>query len=698
VYASAALADHGRLEGTIRSAEDGEPLPGANVVVLNTVLGDAADRSGFFVVEDIPPGAHRIKVSRIGYSTEIVDVVIREDEVTSVQVRLPETSIPISEVVISAGKAEQTLAETPGSVSVVGRDFLEEKAATSLEQVLPSVSGVDLRFGQVSIRGSTGFNRGAGSRVLLLVDGFPAITGDTGGINWDQVPLWEIDRVEIVKGASSALYGSNAFGGVINVITRAPSSRSWARVAVHAGWYGRPHFTEWRWTDELQTFGGFDGVYSRQLGRMRLLLSLGQRQSRGYRQNNHERRLRSAARIEIDHSPRLKSEIFASAGRMKYGYFQEWWSQGQALHVRPDGRGDRVVSDKLNLAAKVTWAQSKDVALVVRPSWYRTEWDDYFHDGDHFSNADRLGLETRLHWNPGARHLLISGVEEGASLLKSSLFGDQRAYRLGAYVQDEIRLSDAFRVTAGIRWDGHRVRGGREERQWSPKLAAVWRVGQDRSLRVSASRGFRAPSLAERYTESTVGGIRVLPNPDLRAESVWSGELGILQALGRRGTFSMAVFENRYEDLIQAGGDLSEIRFTNTHRARVRGVDVETTVRLPAGVSCRLGYCYQDHENRDTGEDLMYRPAHSLWSSLDLRRGALGVGADFQYQSQVDSVAAYPQDERVPLYMVNLRSSVSVRGMTVTFRVDNVLQYHFTPIERNVAPIRSYTIGMMGGL
>ncbi len=688
----------GRLEGTVRSYEDGQPLPGANVVLLETVLGAAADKNGFFFLDDVPAGRYRLKITRIGYAPGTDDVVIRAGETSTVNAILRETTIPMSEVVVSAGKVEQVLAETPGSVSVLDAGALERRAAASLESVLPLVSGVDMRFGQIGIRGSTGFNRGAGSRVLMLVDGFPAVTGDTGGINWDLLPLWEIDRVEIMKGAGSALYGSNALGGVINVITRAPSRRPWTRVALHAGWFSEPFYPEWRWTSRRQGFSGADAVHSRQVGRTRILLSLGERQSEGYRQNNEERRLRSMGRIETDLTPRLKAEVFYSAGRMTYGYFQEWWSQSRALHVRPEARGDRVRSDKMNLAGKMSWAPSERTVLVVKPAWYRTRWKDFFHDGDQFSNADRLDLETRLHASLGERHMLVSGVEQGLGILESSLFGDRRSTTLGGFAQDEIRIAPGLRATAGLRWDGYWIRDGLREDRWSPKLAALWQPAPTWSLRMSLSRGFRAPSLAERFTRATVGGITIEPNPELHAESVWSGEVGMLTAVGRSGTLSAAFFENRYDNLIQAEGDLDEFRFVNTERVRVRGLDVDLELRLRAGLSGRLAYCLQDAVDRETGGRLPYRPRHSLAAFLDFQTHGMGLGGDFRYESKVDSVVAYPEDERVPLYLVNVRSSLNMGGATLSFVVDNLLQYHFLPIERNLAPIRSYTLTLMADL
>src|SRR5205823_11442507 len=119
--------------------------------------------------------------------------------------------------------------ESATSVAVMNDTDLARRAVATVDEAVNRAPGVLLLNGQVNIRGSSGFVEGLGSRVLLLVDGVPANQGDRGGIDWDMVPLVDVERVEVVKGAGSSLYGSAAFGGVVNLITH----------DVPVGWHGR---------------------------------------------------------------------------------------------------------------------------------------------------------------------------------------------------------------------------------------------------------------------------------------------------------------------------------------------------------------------------------------------------------------------------------------------------------------------------
>jgi iron complex outermembrane receptor protein len=122
-------------------------------------------------------------------------------------------------------------------------DAIRMRSVTSLDQALENAAGFGVIDGQIDLRGSTGFNWAAGSRVLMMVDGHPLINGDTGGINWDVVPVEEVEKVEIVKGAGSALYGSNAMAGMVNVITRDPSSIPETRARLTWGFYDTPAYS-----------------------------------------------------------------------------------------------------------------------------------------------------------------------------------------------------------------------------------------------------------------------------------------------------------------------------------------------------------------------------------------------------------------------------------------------------------------------
>ena len=138
----------------------------------------------------------------------------------------------LDEVVVSAGKYEQKLSDVTVSMEVINPHQLSSQNITSLDMILEKTSGISILDGQPSIRGGSGFSYGAGSRVLMLVDDLPMISGDAGDIKWNYLPVENVNQVEVIKGASSVLYGSSALNGVINLRTRFPGNDPQSEVTV----------------------------------------------------------------------------------------------------------------------------------------------------------------------------------------------------------------------------------------------------------------------------------------------------------------------------------------------------------------------------------------------------------------------------------------------------------------------------------
>ena len=219
---------HGIIEGKVTNASDGSSLVGVTVLIEGTVLGTASDLNGFFRLTNVPEGKRVLQFSIIGFEREKRTLDVRRGEKYTVNVSLKEKAFESEEVVVTASRRPQSLEEVPVSIGIMdGRD-VERRTITSLDQALRYIPGVNMTESQVNVRGSSGYSRAFGTRVLLLVDGIPLLTGDSKEIKFDAIPMFAIDRIEVVKGAGSALYGSSALGGVINVITKTPRENYFA--------------------------------------------------------------------------------------------------------------------------------------------------------------------------------------------------------------------------------------------------------------------------------------------------------------------------------------------------------------------------------------------------------------------------------------------------------------------------------------
>src|SRR2546422_7986023 len=159
-------------------------------------------------------------------------------------------------IVVTTAKRPQSLEDVVPSVALLSDSDIAKRAVNTIDEAVDKAPGVQFLSGQVNIRGSSGFVQGLGSRVLLLVDGVPANRGDRGGISWDLLPVDDVERVEVVKGAGSALYGSAAFGEVVNLITREVPVGVHARLKVSGGGCAHPAHADGR-------VPGLAGMHSR---------------------------------------------------------------------------------------------------------------------------------------------------------------------------------------------------------------------------------------------------------------------------------------------------------------------------------------------------------------------------------------------------------------------------------------------------
>src|SRR6266545_4040320 len=199
--------------------------------------------------------------------------------------------------------------------------------------------------GQINIRGSTGYVQGLNSRVLLLVDGVPMNQGDRGGINWDLLPVDQSERVDILKGAGSSLYGSAALGGVVNLTTRDVPDGMHVRVRLTGGAYGNPPHEVWRFRDGTGLQGGADVSASYGTATFGGRFAAGARHSDGYREQDDGDHWQIAGRARWQAAPRTRVDMSGAWAVDHYDVPLAWCRPGVSTVQGPDrlvGRVDRL--------------------------------------------------------------------------------------------------------------------------------------------------------------------------------------------------------------------------------------------------------------------------------------------------------------------------------------------------------------------
>jgi len=231
-----AIAQNGTIMGLVTEEGTDEPLPFVNIslVINDNTTGTQTDFDGNYTIS-APAGTYELTFTYVGFTEQKQEVTVVAGQTTTLNVILGEEATLLNTVVVTGNKFEKPLGEVTVSMEVIKPDLIENNNDTRMDQSLERIPGVTMIDGQANIRGGSGFSYGAGSRVLLLIDDMPALSGDAGYPDWDAVPVENISQVEVIKGAASALYGSSAMNGIINVRTAYPSSKPKTKISTFFG-------------------------------------------------------------------------------------------------------------------------------------------------------------------------------------------------------------------------------------------------------------------------------------------------------------------------------------------------------------------------------------------------------------------------------------------------------------------------------
>ncbi len=246
--------DNGFVKGTVSDKSNKEVLPGS-IIAIDSKNGTSSDFEGKYFIT-AAAGTYTIECSLLGYKTQKQTITITANDTLKLNFILSDANNLLDEVVVSAGKFEQKLSDVTVSMEVLKPALIENKNTTSLDIIMNQVPGVTVSDGQPSIRGGSGFAYGAGSRVLMLVDEMPMISADAGDIKWNYLPLENLEQVEVIKGASSALFGSSALNGVINLRTAYAKDKPNTKFSMFYGSYDAPRsqYKWWKGTSQF-TYG-----------------------------------------------------------------------------------------------------------------------------------------------------------------------------------------------------------------------------------------------------------------------------------------------------------------------------------------------------------------------------------------------------------------------------------------------------------
>ncbi len=651
----------------------GEPLSGAVVTLKEApTKGAVADASGKYVFVLPEEKEYTMQVSFVGYLSQ--ERVLKAGYSGEENFKLEEDVQNLETVVVTGTRTPKLLKDVPIVTRVITSDDIQKVDATHIGDLLQSeLPGVEFSYSmnqQVSLN-MQGFG---GNAVLFLVDG-ERLAGETlDNVDYSRLNLDNVERVEIVKGAASSLYGSNAVGGVVNIISKT-STEPWTLNL--NGRYG---------AHNEQRYGG---TFSFNVGKL-----------------NSTTNVQHTSVDAID----LTNGTGESVGDYSTVYGNETWNFKERLiytvndHLKLTGRAgyffrERNVSETSKdryrdfsggLKANYTFDKNND--LEVGYTFDQYDKSDYLplsgNDIRDYSNVQHT-LRALYNRNIMGKHTLTIGGDYMHDYLMSYQFednGSEEQFTVDAFAQFDMKLSDKLDVIAGLRYDYY---SEADAENVSSKVGVMYKIGNC-ALRGSYAGGFRAPTLKEMYMDFFMGNIfMIYGNEDLKPETSQNFSLSAEYLKGRYN-LTVTGYYNLVDNRITTAWDQEQqgMVYLNIDDVRIAGMDVNASVKFPCGIGTRVSYAYT-HEHVGSGQPYVSstRP-HTATVRVEYdkkwKNYAFNVMLSGRVLSKVTvdeytSYTSYEETEQVtyPAYTIwKLSLTQKIwKGISLTMAVDNLFNY-----------------------
>lgn len=711
------------ISGTVIDGEAKSGLMGAAVAIPEEGTGAYTDENGDFQIAVEPKGRDQIVLvfSYAGYGKVERNISLKGESVTGLEIGIFPETYTTDDVVITASRSfEQKQADVTVSIEVVKPAAIDLQATADITKVLSQVPGVDVLDGQVNIRGSSGFAYGVGSRVMVMLDGLPLLSGDAATAELKMLPVDNIAQIEVVKGASSVLYGSSALGGVINILTADPGEKPLTSLRLRTGIYDRPSFKALDWDGSSSAYNASAHLFhSRRIGSVDMALQADLIKASGYRKGTDTElyRLFGSLKYRPKGIPGLSmgvnvSSRIDSSGSMLYwnSYYPDTSltivgndtvnivSGGALTPTRDNGgyrkqRTTRVALDPfikyLTPGGNLFWYRgrmlnSTNENNTAQGSKYQLYYNDFLYQTTLFDKINWVSGMTYTYSQVNGEELYAGVTVIGEDTLRSD--GVFSGNSLGLYSQLDAKFGK-LNASLGVRLETVKIDTLERETQPVMRLGLNYEIMPGTNVRASFGQAFRVPSVAERYVNTTGGGIITIPNPNIRSEKGYSAEVAIRQGLyfagansRYRGYIDAAAFTMRYNDMVefgmlgvelfpQAAGRFSSVNIAD---ARINGIELSAGMQADwrhwfAGLSGGVTYIDPQNLNAvalenqldlsgwpdgilsllndisdptivDQPQTLKYRTKWTVRGSASVGYKQLSLTSNFRYRSYMESI------------------------------------------------------------
>ena len=587
-------------------------------------------------------------------------------------------------------------------MEVIKPALIENKNTTQIETAMDQIPGVNITDGQANIRGGSGWSFGAGTRVLVMVDDMPLISGDAGQALWSLIATENINQIEVIKGAASALYGSSALNGVINVRTAFPSQKDidknklpgYTKVNMHFGLIDKTKRNELNWNGEKRrAFKGIEFLQAMKFDNLDLSLGGNIFKDDGYRMGE----ILDRKRFNINSTYKSKKIEGLSFGINANILSQSSgstiiWNGLDSAYIPLGESITRTTGDTYNIDPFITYIKGNNRhSLRTR---YLSVTNNNLTDGvDVGQNNSANNYYSDYQWQKNIEKYklrITSGTTNEKVNANSDLFSGKN-YKITNSLYTQLdKKWNRFNISLGARYESFRLHS--EDKYFIDgdsindisaekpvfRTGLNYQLAEATYLRASWGQGYRFPSMAELFISTNQSGLEIYPNPQLKPESGWSSEIGIKQGVrtGKwMGYIDVAAFIQQYDNMMefsfgQWGESQEDTNFyglgfksVNIGTTRITGIELslsgqgkinsDLTINLIVGytymnpISLDLDYVYgEDYYDtpltyKNSGSDstmLKYRYEHIAKADVEILYKKITIGGSMRYNSFMKNI------------------------------------------------------------
>jgi len=612
-----AYGQDGKIVGKVRD-DKGEILIGATIIFKKDItIGAVTDEKGNFMME-VPSGKSNLICRASGMITDTIQVIVLAGQTVTQDIILSAFVQEIEGVEVKVGKFDKAFEDQTVSMEVIKPALIENKNTRSIETALDQTPGLNILDGEPQIRGGSGFTFGVGSKVAVIVDDMPMLSGDAGRPEWGFIPVENIHQIEVIKGAASVLSGSSALSGSIHIRTAYPKLKPLTKVNVYSGFYSNPSNNYEAWWGNYPGIHGVNFLHSRIIGNLDLVIGGNLNYDHGYigpprtdsivatmfpdTISNFSENDLISKRARINFNLRYRSKKIKGLNYGINGNFMlahtvmafAWLNDTSGLYNAYPGAVFLQDQFIFNLDPYINFFTQTDGKHSFRSRILHV---------DNEMTANQSNKATTLYGDyifqksfPQLKNLDFIGGLTGtftdsySNIYIGSGTPNNQLLNISAYTQLENKINKTLNLSVGGRLEYFQLNDTVTAIKPIFRAGTSIKIYQETYLRASYGQGYRFPTITERFIKTGVGNMGVFPNPDLKPESSWNAEVGIKKGLkfGKiYGYLDLAGFWQEYQNTIeymfgiwnplttpQALGSSAGFKFLNTGESRVLGLDL----------------------------------------------------------------------------------------------------------------------------